>query len=157
MMWDDKADGLLISLWNEGGSLGFVADGMMKAGYTVSRNSVAGRKHRLTAEAFKRIAGTPIKVLAPVKPKVRSNNVTVLPPRKPPTEKEIDALAAHEGVEYLDNGFYGCKAIMPGPRSGPWALQRVCGKPRSLDYNGSMSPYCATHFRLFTHGVARKV
>lgn len=82
--------------------------------------------------------------------------MTHLPPRKPPTEKEIESIVAHEGIEYLDNDYRGCKAIMPGPRSGPWSLQRVCGKPRSLDYNGSLSPYCATHFRLFTTGAVRK-
>ena len=60
MIWDDKADGLLLALWNEGGSLGFVADGMKKAGYNVSRNSVAGRKHRLAPEQIMRALGLPM-------------------------------------------------------------------------------------------------
>src|SRR4249920_3006951 len=63
MIWDAKADELLVSLWDEGCSLAYVADGMKQAGYTVSRNSVAGRKHRLTKAKFRRTDKVPIKAL----------------------------------------------------------------------------------------------
>jgi len=158
MMWDTRADELLISLWDEGGSLAYVADGMQRAGYAVSRNSVAGRKHRLKGTEFKRTSKVPTKVIAVRKrsPRPRRQNVTNLPTRRPLTAEEASAASLHEGVEYLDQTKFGCKAIMPS-RGGPWKLQRVCGKPRSVDYNGSMSSYCLTHLRLFTHPTARKV
>jgi hypothetical protein len=41
-------------------------------------------------------------------------------------------------------------------RGGEWHLQRVCGQPRTNDYNGCESPYCMTHFRLFTNPMVRR-
>jgi len=73
-------------------------------------------------------------------------------PRKPVTVEEVNVIAQHVGIEYLENDSFGCKAIMP-TRGGPWALQRVCGKPRGPDYNGCLSSYCPTHFRMFTNPI----
>jgi hypothetical protein len=89
----------------------------------------------------------------PKPPPPRSNNVTKMPPRTPLTVTEVDAISKTPGVEYLDNGSNGCKAILP-ERSGKWKLQKVCGKPRGYDYNGSMSSYCPTHFRMYTNPLA---
>jgi len=146
MIWDDKADGLLLALWNEGGSLGFVADGMKKAGYNVSRNSVAGRKHRLAPEQIMRKVGRPIKTMAKQPRQQRSNTMTEKKPR-PVTISDVDAIAQHEGIDYLELTAFGCKAILSDqPRGGQWMLQRVCGLPRCEG-----SPYCLTHFRIYTN------
>jgi hypothetical protein len=153
MMWDDKADDLLIRLWDEGGSLSYVANGMVSAGYQVSRNAVAGRKHRLPVEAFRR--RTTVSTMTTKREssmRERSTPVSKITTRRPVTAAEVEAIAQHPGVEYLDQPRWGCKAIMP-TRGGEWKLQRVCGQPRCLDYNGSMSSYCATHFRLYTNPV----
>ena len=150
MIWDGEADALLIRLWDEGGSLSYVADGLQQAGYVVSRNAVAGRKNRLSKAAFKRVVAKPIKVIQPRKRKRDESVNKKAPSRRPVTVAEVEALTLHAGIEYLDQTSYGCKAIMP-TRGGAWKLQRVCGQPRSLDYNGSKSPYCLTHFRLFTN------
>jgi hypothetical protein len=151
MIWDGDADALLIRLWDEGGSLSYVADGMKQAGYVVSRNAVSGRKHRLPEIAFKRKTATATKTTKS-EPKERSKPVSrsKIPSRRPATVEELEALALHSGVDYLEQSRWGCKAIMP-TRGGAWKLQRVCGQPRCLDYNGSESPYCQTHFRIFTN------
>jgi hypothetical protein len=153
MIWTDEADDLLIRLWDEGGSLGYVANGMKQAGYVVSRNAVSGRRHRLPPEAFRRETTTAIKPVRETKPKPpppRSNEVVKVAARKPVSIAEVDALSKHIGVEYLEQTSFGCKAIMPS-RGGTWELQRVCGKPRGPDYNGNRSSYCPTHFRMFTN------
>ena len=157
MIWTDEADDLLIRLWDEGGSLSYVADGMKKAGYTVTRNAVSGRRHRLPVQAFRRKTATTATKVVTIErqPQQRSKPMTKTPSRGPVTTIEIDAIARHPGVEYLDNDYHGCKAIMPS-RGGPWDLQRVCGRPRGTDYNGNMSPYCPTHFRMFTNPVAAR-
>ncbi len=158
MMWDDRADDLLIRLWDEGGSLSYVAQGMASAGYVVSRNAVAGRKHRLPLESFKRKSSTvSTNIVAtrkqkPSTPRERGKQVSKqvkMPTRKPVTVAEVEAITLHPGIDYLDHTD-GCRAIMPS-RGGRWKLQRVCGKPRCLDYNGSPSSYCMTHFRLYTN------
>jgi hypothetical protein len=155
MIWDDKADALLIRLWDEGCSLAYVANGLKQAGYEVSRNAVSGRKHRLTSKLFKRKTATATKtVKVERKPRERSKPVNSVKPtsRRPVTIEELDDITSHSGVEYLEQQTWGCKAIMPS-RGGQWDLQRVCGKPRCLDYNGGMSSYCQTHFRMFTNPV----
>jgi hypothetical protein len=153
MMWDERADTLLIQLWDEGGSLSYVADGLKQAGYAVSRNAVSGRKHRLPATAFKRKTATATKTTK-AKPKERSKPVTKInvPSRLPVTDEERETITSNPGVEYLELSTWGCKAIMP-TRGGKWKLQRVCGEPRCFDYNGSPSSYCQTHFRMFINSV----
>jgi hypothetical protein len=157
VIWTADADNLLIRLWDEGCSLANVADGMARAGYIVTRSACAGRRHRLSRAAFKRTGGA-IKIirerkLPPPPKRKRSNNMTLTPSRRPLTSAEVAALTSHQGVEYLANT--GCKAIMSG-RGGPWALPMVCGKRRGYDYNGSPSPYCPTHYRLYTNPQAAK-
>ena len=156
MLWTDEADDLLIRLWDEGGSLAYVADGMIKAGYDVSRNAVSGRRHRLPAEAFRRTTPTATNIVRIPSPRQHQRSKTVkVPSRTPITDAEIAFIAKHPGVEYLENDPRGCKAIMP-TRGGPWELQRVCGRPRGLDYNGCISSYCPLHYRMFTTPSARK-
>ena len=143
MIWDDAADRMLLSLWNEGGSLGVVAERMTEAGYKVSRNAVAGRKHRLSPDKeTKRIT---IRVRVVERPQ-RS---------KPVTEKKVIIpqidISKHEGIDYLELKANGCKAILDRPRGGAWMLPMVCGLPRCSD-----GPYCRTHYRLYTPESMRK-
>lgn len=142
MIWNDEADRLLLSLWNDGGSLGFVASGLQKAGYTVSRNAVAGRKHRLIGKTER----TTIKTVAkprPPRPPQRSKPMTE---KKSVTIDDLKALTEHDGIDYLDLTPFGCKAILDRPRGGEWMLQKVCGLPRCEG-----SPYCRAHFKLYTN------
>jgi hypothetical protein len=160
MVWDKDADHLLIKLWDEGGSLALVAEGMCAAGYNVTRNAIAGRRHRLSKSAFVR-EGVPINTVKPatVKPsRTKSRMTKKIPPRTPVTIGELEELRAREGVEYLNNTSVGCKAILDR-RGGDWKLPMVCGEPRGFDYNGCESPYCPTHFRLYTNpqAAARRV
>ena len=64
MIWTKEADELLIKLWDDGGSLHHVADGMTAAGYAVTRNAIAGRRHRLSrdGEVFKRSGQPPVRI-----------------------------------------------------------------------------------------------
>jgi hypothetical protein len=148
MIWTVDADDLLIKLWNEGGSLGYVAAGMQRAGYVVSRNAVAGRKHRIMiatrATLFKRTTTVIHTVKAPPQRIQRSKPM----PEKvrPPTIEELQARASNiEGVEYLSNPNNGCKAILD-KRGGEWALSMCCGRLRS-----GGSPYCRVHLALYTN------
>ena len=143
MIWDDEADRLLVRLWDEGGSLGVVAAKMKDAGYQVTRNAVAGRRHRLIPQAFKR--GSPsTTTLKRVIPFKRSNTVDDKPSAPKKHIDYVAAIAAHGGIDYLDQTSNGCKAIMDGPRSGPWLLHQVCGLPR---FPGT--PYCRGHYKLY--------
>lgn len=149
MIWTNEADALLAQLWDEGCSLNYVADGMAQAGYVVTRNAVAGRKHRLREKiGFARLSKLPIK--SRMKPKAQRSRTVKIPSTKPVSVIELEALRRQEGVHYLDNPHNGCKAILDRPRAGEWLLPMVCGKPRGCDYEGRMSPYCPTHFRLHT-------
>jgi len=160
VIWNDEADSLLVQLWDEGGSLSHVAEGMQKAGYDVSRSAVSGRRHRLPGEMFRRKGTTTATSVTPYKrePKQKKDSTVKITTRRPATTAELEENARNEGVEYLEQTSFGCKAILP-VRSGPWKLQKVCGKQRGTDYHGCMSPYCPTHFRMFTNpyaGVGRK-
>jgi len=153
MMWDDKADGLLIQLWDEGGSLGSVAEGMRKAGYDVTRSAVAGRRHRLMPEGFNRKSPS-TKTVRPAskpgpKPKIRKEGTVT---KKIPTVVEaLEVVTTHVGIEYLKLPASGCKAIMPG-RGGKWKLHLVCGRLRRPG-----TPYCEEHLLLYTNPpVARR-
>jgi hypothetical protein len=149
MLWNDETDRLLVSLWDEGGSLSFVADKMREAGYDVSRNAIAGRKHRLAEKLspFKRAPNTQSRVTRPIPKRLRRAS------RRGTVKKTMDQLReemqANEGVEYMLND-HGCKAILDKPRRGEWLLQVCCGKPRTA-FGGSMSPYCAYHLRIYTN------
>lgn len=152
MIWTPEADALLIQLWDQGGSLAYVADGMNKAGYQVSRNAVSGRRHRLTHEAFSRDTKTyATTTINPAKQrpfKQRSNNMNDQPkpiPKKPVTISAIEQIAQHDGIDYLDLPPNGCKAILDLPRGGRWQLHPVCGLPRLEG-----SPYCRGHYMLYT-------
>jgi len=149
MIWTPEADALLVSLWNEGGSLQYVASGLQRAGYVVTRNSIAGRRHRIMGQAkFARPSHSiPTKVASPEKrpPTKRSTSHMTIPKNKPMTVSEINSvITEHIGIDYLDQVPDGCKAILDKPRSGPWHLQKVCGLPRCEG-----SPYCVAHFRLY--------
>jgi hypothetical protein len=145
MIWTDESDALLIRLWDEGGSLSYVAENMQQAGYVVSRNAIAGRRHRLRSKAFKRGDGVPAikiakKPVARDRPQ-RSKRKPMKTPSIVPT-----TIANNEGVDYLSLPNSGCKAILDKlPRSGPWLLQRVCGLPRFGE-----APYCREHYELYT-------
>lgn len=149
MQWTDEADALLVRLWDEGGSLAFVARGMAEQGYSVSRNSVAGRKHRLKVSDFHRKTMPPIKTVKPEKPINQPRRRRMTTPKLPPTAKEIDDLKRWEGVDYLDLKPSGCKAILD-TRGGPWMLSKVCGRLRCFDGNGNRSSYCKLHMRLYS-------
>jgi hypothetical protein len=169
MIWTDEADDLLIRLWDEGGSLAYVANGLLEAGYRVTRSAVSGRRHRLPPAAFRRATTTAIKPIKERKPRpTRSKPPVTKPITKPPetdvvkvatrtpvSAAEVNALARHVGVDYLEQTTSGCKAIMPS-RSGDWQLSRVCGMPRGPDYEGRQSSYCPTHFRMFTNPLPKK-
>jgi hypothetical protein len=151
LIWTDQADALLIRLWDEGGSLGYVARGMQEEGYVVTRNAVAGRKHRLKITNFNRQT-LPIKtlkprIIQPINQPRRRTRMTQKP--APKTDAELlDELSQWEGVDYLSLKPNGCKAIMP-TRGGDWMLQRVCGKLRGYDASGNRSSYCPAHIRLY--------
>jgi hypothetical protein len=154
MIWNDDTDSLLVKFWNEGGSLKYVADEMQKLGYTVSRSAIAGRKHRLEGALLRKVTATPTTKMIERKQPINSNRretVTTLQPRastKPVSTIELDDITNELGVEYLTNTERGCKALLD-KRGGQWALPMCCGRPRSNDYNGALSPYCSTHYRLF--------
>ena len=163
MIWSADATALLLKLWKDGGAMTDIADAMAAAGYAVSRNAIAGRLHRMKGQdASSTVRQTPPnpsrrrKVTKP-KPEFRGRAVDPTPPtRRPITTSDLEALAQNEGVDYLENE--GCKALLP-KRSGKWQLQMCCGRPFGLDYNGSQSSYCPTHFRLFSnpHAAVRSV
>jgi hypothetical protein len=157
MIWDNDADELLMKLWKDGGSLKSVSLAMGEAGYAVSRNAIAGRRHRLVKE------GVEMPSRSPEQQQRIHREATASAPRrrpvseqkpastKPVTIEQIEKLSTNDGVDYLKNE--GCKALLD-KRSGKWKLQMCCGKPFGLDYNGSTSSYCPTHFRLFTNPQA---
>ena len=151
MIWSEDADALLIKLWDEGGSLAFVAAGMKEAGYDVTRNAVAGRRHRLIPQAFVRKKSDPTKTIKAKPISKKEKPMKTSPPPPPPPKKtvtiaDVDAIARHQGIDYLDQGPMSCRAILSDkPRSGPWQLQKVCGLPRLEG-----SPYCRAHTMLYT-------
>jgi hypothetical protein len=164
MIWTEEADSLLIKLFDEGGSYGYVAEGMKAKGYNVSRNAIAGRRFRIAEKQnpFRRTTSqptktTPPKIIHPIN-QPRSTRMTdkAATPQASVTEKDLEALRVWKGVDYLDLPANGCKAILDRPRAGKWLLQKVCGKPRTVDANGSRSSYCRVHLRLYSnHNVRR--
>ena len=148
MIWTESADILLVKLWNEGGTLTTVAEGMRAAGYEdVTPNTVAGRKHRLSPSLFTR----------PRKPPFQRSNTTVtitttfqdndsVPP--PIKQKQQTGIAYHEMRDHH------CRAILDS-RGGPWDLPMICGEPRALDAQGTRTPYCLKHWRLY-HQTTRR-
>jgi hypothetical protein len=151
MLWNDETDRLLVSLWDEGNSLAFVADKMREAGYVVSRNAIAGRKHRLAEKLspFKRAPNTQSRVTRPMPSRLRRPSRGRAGTVKKTMDQLRDEMMQNEGVEYMLND-HGCKAILDKPRRGAWLLQVCCGKPRTA-FGGSMSPYCAYHLRIYTN------
>jgi hypothetical protein len=141
--WTDAADAMLVKLWDSGASLGYVADGLCEAGYVVSRNSVAGRKHRLTQRGvvFRRVGPSirtkPLRPINQQRSKRMGNKATDTP-------VEPFDHSTHEGVEYLEN-IDGCKAIL-GKRGGAWMLPMVCGRKKTSEV-----PYCNEHLRMYTN------
>jgi hypothetical protein len=153
MIWTGQADALLLKVWKEGGKMTDVAAAMVEAGYDVSRNSIAGRLHRLKkldATSTDRDTDLCAPKIKP-SPKPRAKPMKMIDPtppkRGPVTAEQIATLEQNEGVDYLENE--GCKAVLP-KRSGKWKLQMCCGRPFGLDFNGAMSSYCPTHFRLYS-------
>lgn len=148
MIWTDEADEILIRLWDEGKSLSYVTAGMNEAGYSVTRNAIAGRKHRLPPEAFKRIARSqPVVARSLPATRVRARG------KKPMTDKEpkepkVDPMLTNKGVEYLELPAWGCKAILNERSEEGWKLHKVCGLRR---VDGS--PYCRGHLRLYTNAT----
>jgi hypothetical protein len=150
MIWTDEADDILIRLWDETGSLDAIAIGLNEAGFPVTRNSVAGRRHRLPREAFRRDISAYALEIARPKPELprRSHQKKVTPMTDEPKKPIVPTVPFHEhrGIDYLELQPWGCKAIM-SDRSGEdsWGLQKVCGLRRYGD-----SPYCRNHFKLYT-------
>jgi hypothetical protein len=161
MIWTEEADSLLIKLFDEGGSYGYVAEGMKARGYNVSRNAIAGRKFRIAPkQVFRRQSPLPLKTIPPkaihpVRPsnQPRSTQMSDKAATAPQqiTEKDIEAIRTWEGVDYLALPNNGCKAILDRPRGGQWLLQKVCGKPRATDANGNRSSYCKVHMSLYSN------
>jgi len=159
LIWTSQADALLISLWDEGGSLGYVAGGMREAGFKVTRNAVAGRKHRLKITSFNRktVSIKTVKKAKPINRPRRTHMSNKAAPVKTLSEV-LEEMSQWPGVDYLDLPHNGCKAILNQPRSGDWMLQRVCGKKRGRDSSGNRSSYCPAHMRLYSNpspGVRR--
>jgi hypothetical protein len=151
MDWTDEADALLIKLWDEGGSLKYIAEEMTKLGYPLTRNAIAGRKHRLQ-QRLSRAPGTrATTIVTRPKPKNFQRREPMQGPQRPPTRpvtaQELDALISNKGVEYLKSPGWGCKALLD--KRGSDGLPMVCGRPKGLDFNGAPSSYCTTHFRLY--------
>jgi len=160
IVWTAEIDAILIRLWNEGGSLRYVAAEMNRLGYPVTRNAIAGRRHRMPKYSFERDAGSYAAItISAAKPKV-------LKPRKPKKPKPINDQGSNimpfpetistagtvdhdDGVEYLLNSENGCKALLDA--RGSDGLPKCCGRPRGLDYRGSKSSYCQMHYRQFHH------
>ena len=140
MIWTADADALMLKLWEKGLSIRQIAIEMGGQGYNVSRNMIAGRKHRLKAPP------PPIKV---------QKERMMTKPKLPPKPVQVVDLTTHKGVDYLANSADGCKAIMP-TRSGKWQLQMVCGVTQGFDHNGSRSSYCPAHLRLYTNQAAAR-
>ena len=151
--WTEEADSLLIKLWDEGGSFAFVRHGLHEAGFDVTRNAIAGRKNRLGESAFTRKTGRATRKardIVRVPLKQRSKPVTAPKAaldRRKIEAAELDELSRNAGVNYLDLRKDGCKALLD--TRGDDKLPRCCGLPRGLDYNGKLSEYCQTHFRLY--------
>jgi len=68
--------------------------------------------------------------------------------RKQITVSDVEAIATNPGIEYLELEGWQCRAIIDGPRTGPWKLNRVCGLPR---VDGES--YCRGHLKLYTNPV----
>jgi len=150
MDWTDDADRLLVSLWQAGGTLNSVRDDMLEAGYNVTRNSIVGRKNRL------KLMGVDIQVRPrAVQPRriaqmQQQRQQRALPPTPPPTllAFPVAPVADHDdGVDYLENGPDGCKALLE--KRGSYGLPMCCGKQRVYDFDGSRSSYCSLHHRLY--------
>jgi hypothetical protein len=157
MLWTEEADQLLISLWNSGGSLTSVAHDMQRAGYTdLTRNMVAGRKHRLPKESFRAPTRPPPHLLNKPRstPRLRSipmlgltMSVSMIHDSAPPDEPD-------DGVDYLARRENGCRAILD--RRGHWGLPMVCGVTQAKDAGGNNTSYCAKHLKLYTNPPQRR-
>ena len=141
MIWDDKADQMMIDLWNSGASLLSITDSMRAAGYDLTSNAIAGRKFRLRKT----------KVFAVRQP-------TTFQRSKPMTQAATimkcdevvelkEEMPEEKGIEYLALTEDSCKAILD--RRGAHGLSMVCGKLRVYNQRGR-TPYCEEHLRRFT-------
>jgi hypothetical protein len=143
MIWTEEADALLIKLWDEGGTLTKVADGMAASGYNVSRSAISGRRSRIGRARFARQYH---REQTMTEPRVRNRRAPIgvapIEPDLPPPP-----VMRCEGVNYLDNPEDGCKAILDV--IGTDGLRMVCGMLRGNDWAGSRSPYCRKHYKLF--------
>lgn len=156
MIWTAEADALMIQLWDQGGSLGYVARGLCDAGYKVTRNAVAGRKHRMKVTAFHRKTVS-IKTVKKSKPINRPRRTHMSQKAAPKTLSEVvDEMSRWPGVDYLDLPHDGCRAILNQPRGGDWMLQKVCGKKRTRDANGNRSSYCVAHLRMYCNPATER-
>jgi hypothetical protein len=131
MTWTAKADAMLMRLWNAGGSLTSVAAAMTKAGFPVTRGAVSGRRMRLGL-ARPRTFSQPREL--------RVSRRRIIRTAKRPDERSGE-------VEYLDLPADGCKAVLE--KRGAYGLRMCCGRLRSLDCRGSLSPYCEDHAKQF--------
>lgn len=136
MVWTAEADAILIKLWDAGSSLAEIADALAAAGYVVTPNAVAGRRHRLPRTAF--TSGWHGIKLRP-RPRIERTSDPVTPPI--PKKKQTGP-----GVQYFDN-VSGCRATLD--QRGDWGLPLVCGE-QLADSNAS---YCPTHFKRFHNAV----
>jgi GcrA cell cycle regulator len=140
MTWTAEADAMLVRLWKAGGSLTSVAAVMTARGFAVTRGAVSGRRMRLGL--------------------ARPRNFTEPRPPREPRVKRIAKLGIAKPVErpgeveYLDLPADGCKAILE--KRGRSGLRMCCGRLRTLDYRGSLSPYCEAHYNQFATPTMRK-
>jgi hypothetical protein len=146
MLWNEEADGVLIRLWDEKGSIQAVADGMTELGFQVTRGMVSGRRFRLPKESFKRqLSVYMLEKAQPKPPRSRRKPMTV-----PKVSHDIP-LAENPGVDYLSLQRWQCKAILDERSTSEesWQLRKVCGLPRLYG-----SPYCSAHSLLYQNSSA---
>lgn len=144
MEWDDRADTLIVKLWNDGRTLTLIAEEMRKAGYAdLTRNMVAGRKHRMSPALFHRPRKPPTQTRLPQRSKQHVTMTQELKDSVEPPEVE--------GIEYLAMRDHHCKATLDR-RDKHWGLPLICGKPRTKANGVYSSSYCAFHLHAF-HNV----
>jgi hypothetical protein len=138
MTWTAEADAMLVKLWKAGGSLTSVAAVMTERGFPVSRGAVSGRRMRLGL-------ARPRNFTLPREERVRKRVQARIV--RPPSERPGE-------VDYLDLPADGCKAVLD--KRGAHGLRMCCGRLRTLDNKGSLSPYCEAHYNQFATPTMRK-
>ena len=150
MIWTGDDDARLIRLWDSGLSQTQIAREM---GLTVG--SIAGRRCRLRYGPF--LPNDPAyQIKLPKSRRKRAEPVKNIPPELQPlaevTIKHLEIISRNPGVDYLANT--GCKALLE--RRGHWQLPMCCGRRCGYDFYGAKTPYCPTHFRLYTNPPAER-